>query len=494
MRKKIRNIVFAVLVIGCILTSNLNLITAYALDDTSEADIRTFLFDMTYEGTRVEGTTIEVFEMNFASNDSVDKKYIKIAEGNNVVSCTLDLTRLTDENKILYVRYTLPEQYEFTRVEVDENNNPTDIPSDYELYWLDDLKASADGTTFSYTDIAKKAIPDTPDTPDEPTTPDKPDEPTTPDKPDEPTIPDEPDTPDTPDTPDMPDTPDEPTTPDTPTTPDEPTTPDTPDEPGTPDTPDAPDTPDDSTGATVTNQWNAVSAILTGTETNKVTVRNDAASGTKVEEDVLKDIFHTLKETGKEVTFSFEDENGNNAYSWTFQGNDINNPDAHISDFKVESNAKVEEVEEAVTATGTDTEHETIHFSHHGDLPGTATVTTKVELPNQKVYFYYYNPVTRFLELVSSDVVIQDGYATFQIEHCSDYILSTKELTTTKAVEPKTETPEIVVTPETQAESADAALIAVETSDETNRIGFAAACMMAGAALLFLGIKKMKTT
>ena len=142
MRKKIRNIVFAVLVIGCILTSNLNLITAYALDDTSEADIRTFLFDMTYEGTRVEGTTIEVFEMNFASNDSVDKKYIKIAEGNNVVSCTLDLTRLTDENKILYVRYTLPEQYEFTRVEVDENNNPTDIPSDYELYWLDDLKAS----------------------------------------------------------------------------------------------------------------------------------------------------------------------------------------------------------------------------------------------------------------------------------------------------------------------------------------------------------------
>ena len=485
MRKKIRNIVFAVLVIGCILTSNLNLITAYALDDTSEADIRTFLFDMTYEGTRVEGTTIEVFEMNFASNDPVDKKYIKIAEGNNVVSCTLDLTRLTDENKILYVRYTLPEQYEFTRVEVDENNNPTDIPSDYELYWLDDLKASADGTTFSYTDIAKKVIPDTPE---EPTTPD------TPDTPDEPTMPDTPDTPDTPEEPTKPDTPDEPDTPDTPDTPtkpDAPTIPDTPDE---PDTPDTPDTPDDSTGATVTNQWNAVSAILTGTETNKVTVRNDAASETKVEEDVLKDIFHTLKETGKEVTFSFEDENGNNAYSWTFQGNDIDNPDAHISDFKVESNAKVEEVEEAVTATGTDTEYETIHFSHHGDLPGTATVTTKVELPDQKVYFYYYNPVTRFLELVSSDVVIQDGYATFQIEHCSDYILSTKELTTTKAVEPETETPKTVVTPEAQPESADSALTAVETSDETDRIWFAAACMMAGAAPLFLGIKKAKTS
>lgn len=87
MKKKVRNVVFAMLAIVCMIASNITPMTAYALDGASGDDIRTFQFDVTFEGTRMEGTFIEVFEMDFASTKPTDQKYIKIAEGTSVVSC-----------------------------------------------------------------------------------------------------------------------------------------------------------------------------------------------------------------------------------------------------------------------------------------------------------------------------------------------------------------------------------------------------------------------
>ena len=155
-------------------------------------------------------------------------------------------------------------------------------------------------------------------------------------------------------------------------------------------------------------------------------------------------------------------------------------------------------MESAITATGTKGQDETVHFSHEGDLPGTATVTAKVDLPDQKVYFYYYNPVTRFLELVSDQAVVQNGYATFQIEHCSDYVLSTEklDLDAGKKVE---ETPQTPSTPNTDTPSVSEqnvpqvqASSAPDTADMSNGVVPMTIGLLAGAALLFLNTKKEK--
>ena len=46
---------------------------------------------------------------------------------------------------------------------------------------------------------------------------------------------------------------------------------------------------------------------------------------------------------------------------------------------------------------------------------------------------YYYNPETGKFELVNAKVIVKDGYATFEIEYCSDYVLSKVDLTKTAA-------------------------------------------------------------
>lgn len=498
MKKKLRNVVFAMLAIVCMVASNITPLTAYALDSASGDDIRTFQFDVTYEGTRIEGTTIEIFEMDFASASPSDQKYVKIAEGTTVVSCELNLTQLLADNKFIYTRFSLPEGYEFSNVEVDENGAPTDIQTDYCVYAVDELEAYPAGSVISFEDVMKKE-PQTPDIPSTPGTPSTPDTPSTPE------VPSTPDTPSTPDAPSTPDTPDAPSTPSTPSTPDAPNTPDAPSTPSTPEVPGTSDTGKDSVtvvtpGTATTGQWNDVSTILKGNETGKVNVQKDASASTVVEKEVLSDIFHTMKDTKKDVTFSFADEDGNTAYSWSFAGSDITKPDATILDFKVESNAKIDEVESAITATGTDGQYETVHFAHEGDLPGTATVTTKVDLPDQKVYFYYYNPVTRFLELVSDQAVVQNGYATFQIEHCSDYVLSTKKLDTEAGKNPE-ETPQNPSTPDANPQTPSVteqnapqvkASSAPDTADMSNGVVPMTIGLLAGAALLFMNVKKEK--
>lgn len=443
MKKKMKNVVFTMLSMICILVSNLMLMPTYAAEaGTTENDVRRFYFDVTYEGTRIEGTTIEVFDMDFDSTGTNDEKYKLLAQGTTVVACDVDLTYLEQENNILYVRYTLPSPYEFRYVETDENGEATDIPSDYELYWLADLETYADGETISFVDVIIGTTPETPTTPDAPSTPDVP------------------------------------STPETPSTPEIPSTPETP----------------STSGVGTTSQVNEVSSLLNSDSVEKV-VYSDATSATQVEAAVLSDIFQTMKNTGKDTTFSFEDENGNEAYSWTFNGTDITNPQAHISDFKVETNAKVEEVDQAIAATGVESTYETVHFSHEGELPGTATVKARVNLPDQKVYFYYYNPVTRFLELVSDNVMIQNGYATFQIEHCSDYVLSSKALIAPTTINPattdKTQTTENETTSESQ-EAVSNTASAPKTADVMADTYFIFISIIVAIVILFVMLEKAR--
>ncbi len=186
----------------------------------------------------------------------------------------------------------------------------------------------------------------------------------------------------------------------------------------------------------VTCKPDMVAGIISDEAVTKVTLKCDKETPT-VDADVLKTIFEALAAAPtKDITFSFEDELGDEVYSWNFASKELKDATTAIKSFAIDPEAKVDVVTAAVEATKTDGKTETIHFAHDGELPGTATVTTETKLPDGTAYLYYFNPETKKLELVSDAVKVADGKATYKIEHCCDYVLSLKKLDT----EPKDDT------------------------------------------------------
>lgn len=186
----------------------------------------------------------------------------------------------------------------------------------------------------------------------------------------------------------------------------------------------------------VTCKPDMVAGIISDEAVTKVTLKCDKETPT-VDADVLKTIFEALAAAPtKDITFSFEDELGDEVYSWNFASKELKDATTAIKSFAIDPEAKVDVVTAAVEATKTDGKTETIHFAHDGELPGTATVTTETKLPDGTAYLYYFNPETKKLELVSDSVKVADGKATYKIEHCCDYVLSLKKLDT----EPKDDT------------------------------------------------------
>jgi len=46
-------------------------------------------------------------------------------------------------------------------------------------------------------------------------------------------------------------------------------------------------------------------------------------------------------------------------------------------------------------------------------------------LNGQKLYLYYYNDENDTIEYIAHNIKVVDGYIDFEIDHCSDYILTT---------------------------------------------------------------------
>ena len=148
----------------------------------------------------------------------------------------------------------------------------------------------------------------------------------------------------------------------------------------------------------------------------------------------------------KDVTFSFQNAYGEELYSWNFRGSELKDASTVINSFKIETGAKVDAVSAAVAATGTD---------------GTS-------------YLYYYNPSTGKLEEVG-EAKVEGGWVTYKIEHCCDYVLSSKVLNLSPAPTPATPTTTtpatttpVTTTPATTAPvQAAATVTASNTGDNT---------------------------
>lgn len=199
-------------------------------------------------------------------------------------------------------------------------------------------------------------------------------------------------------------------------------------------------------------------AILRTTEENVV-----------IEKDVLKDIFDLAKTNSKEIAFSFTDDSGSELYSWTFDGKTITDTSKGISSFKIDIDAKSEDLDEKSAAdvkdietTLKDVEKEVAHFENSGELPGTASIKIKTSLTDtEDLHVYYYNPADKTYELIDAKAPVVDGYVTFDINHCSDYVITNvdiiKFLKETTTEEPTT-VEDAPVTPGKTADNATSAM------------------------------------
>ena len=199
---------------------------------------------------------------------------------------------------------------------------------------------------------------------------------------------------------------------------------------------------------------NPATTPSTSTTTKTETTANDFVSAQEVEKklevsadkEVVVDVtdkelvsakaFEVLAEY-PEATLTFEGED----YKWTFAAADITDEDA-IDGSIFNTKISLESPNAAaIKAAAGDAEIIHIYFSHHGKLPGKALVEIfagEAEAGKTK-YVHYFDGTANEFEYITEVVVQDNGWVIFEIEHCSDYVLSDKLLDTAETTEQETE-------------------------------------------------------
>lgn len=143
---------------------------------------------------------------------------------------------------------------------------------------------------------------------------------------------------------------------------------------------------------------------------------------TLTEPDVTdRAIFAAAQQAGKPIAFDIQSPDGRTSYRWTFQ---------NITDASMDLNLAIAfESENAALIQQIAGQQELffLSFAHHGALPGAATVEVYVGdcyADGDSLLLYYYNEETNAVELVDSGVRVSNSYASFTIDHCSDYFLT----------------------------------------------------------------------
>ena len=122
----------------------------------------------------------------------------------------------------------------------------------------------------------------------------------------------------------------------------------------------------------------------------------------------------------------FQKKSGENVkWSWTFDASDLGSAD--VSSLKLGINASAEcpeDIKDAVSISGGNAYY--MQFDHSGDLPAPAEIYINVSdvFPDNETLKLYHESENGGFEEISSEVMAENGYATFTIDSCSDYILT----------------------------------------------------------------------
>lgn len=131
-------------------------------------------------------------------------------------------------------------------------------------------------------------------------------------------------------------------------------------------------------------------------------------------EAIPDSVFEIVKDVNKQIRFNGTTSTGQ---SYTLQFDQI----TESKSFNPQLEIKKEDIKGVPAVT--------VHFKHSGTLPGSMKVRVFVggEYNTQTAYLYYINEDGQ-LEKQASSAKIELGYAEFTIDHCSSYVVSTKEI------------------------------------------------------------------
>lgn len=157
-----------------------------------------------------------------------------------------------------------------------------------------------------------------------------------------------------------------------------------------------------------------------------------AETSTKVEDKTValdnnktidSSTFTSIKNNGNKVTFENK-ESDKVTYAWIFDGSKMESGDFNIDlSLNIGTSTNKSTIDKLVSNKDTSL---VLEFAHHGDLPDGTTVKVYVGdkyANGTKLTLYYFNETTKKLEEVAKDIEVVDGYITFGLDHCSEYVL-----------------------------------------------------------------------
>lgn len=139
--------------------------------------------------------------------------------------------------------------------------------------------------------------------------------------------------------------------------------------------------------------------------------------------DKQASIYNAIKQTDKNILFAYSDKAGNFSYQWKFAGKDITNAAVAVV-FGINVNDAASATKQAADATKL-TQYATFDFKHEGSLPGKANISAAIgaKFANGTYDLYYYNKTTGKLELCPTKATVSNGVVSFEISHCSSYVI-----------------------------------------------------------------------
>lgn len=159
-------------------------------------------------------------------------------------------------------------------------------------------------------------------------------------------------------------------------------------------------------------------------EADKTTIEDKVVT-IEGQDSISSEALAQIKADGNKVTHQFlTADKSKVAYAWIFDGSKMDSTDFNIVyDLTVGESTNKEKIESLVSNKNNSL---VLNFSYHGELPKGTSVKVYVGdkyANGEKVTLYYYNDSTNKLETIQKDIVVVDGYVTFGLEHCSDYVL-----------------------------------------------------------------------